>query len=273
MDAPAAMQSGRQGRSGVSLASFVFHEHSFLGLFVPDGHAAPPIQPCCCLCVATEALTRRQRIFIFAVVFALMIGTSVEVDLGVHGSVWSILVQIFLVVPITLHLKAKLPNYSAWFRSKGIGPFGPTPQVRAEEIVLIAGMIYSVISMAQHTAKCGDECTNECACTAALEHALSAWVGALVTEAATLPFFYYCACSLHRLPSLTFDSRQTVFLRWQEVLLLWLLCARLLRGLAETTRVKHRSVRRGAKCARLITLMNARTELQARRSLKAVDDV
>lgn len=226
MDAPTAMESG-QG-SGVSLASFVFHEHSFLGLFVPDGHAAPPIQPCCCLCVPTEALTRRQRVFIFAVVFALMIGTTVEVDLGVHGSVWSILFQIFLVVPITLHLKAKLPKYSAWFRSKGIGPFGPAPQVRAEEILLVAGMVYSVISMARHTAKCGDQCADECACTAALKHALSAWVGALLTEAATLPFFYYCAHSLRPPSNLTPNSRNAALLRRQEVLLLWLLCARLL---------------------------------------------
>ena len=129
MDAPEALVmspggGSRQQSGKVSIFSFIFHEHSFLGLFVPDNHRAPPIQPCCCLCVFTDALTRRHRIFIFLVVFALMIGSTVEVELGVHNGLWAMMLQVFLIAPITCHLKSKLPQYSAWFQQKGIGPFG-----------------------------------------------------------------------------------------------------------------------------------------------------
>ena len=194
---------GQASPSGgkASIFSFIFHEHSFLGLFVPDNPVSPPIQPCCCLCIFTDALTRRHRLFIFVVVLALMIGSTVEVQTGIHSSLWGIMLQVFFIAPITCHLKSKLPAYSAWFHRKGVGPFGPAPHVRAEEILLVLGIVYAIVSMAQHTAECeacddGVHPTQECSCTAALVHALSAWASALLFEAATLPIIYFCASAL-----------------------------------------------------------------------------
>ena len=143
LTAPEGSRIGPVAGSGkVSIFSYIFHEHSFLGLFVPDDHVSPPIQPCCCLCVFTDELTRRHRLFVFTVVFALMLYTSVQVDLDhddIWSNIWAMMVQVFVLVPVTCHLKSNLPRYSAWFAAKGIGPFGPPPHVRGEEILLVLG--------------------------------------------------------------------------------------------------------------------------------------
>lgn len=175
MEAPSEsrfeLETGRpQQRKGkVSIFSFIFHEHSFLGLFVPDNHVAPPITPCCCCCVFTDELTRRHRLFTFIVVFTLMMATTVWLHVGdtvddlatpdVDESkeadpvgAEEMFLQIAIITPVTCFLKTHLPPTSAWFQSKGIGPWGAEGKatIRAEEVLLIIAIIYSAIEMALH---------------------------------------------------------------------------------------------------------------------------
>ena len=121
MQAPLAGDAAAPGaKKKVSVLSFMFHEHSLLGLFAPDDHVPPPITPCCCLCVFTDALTRRMRLFVFLVVFALTTTMAVEVQLGIHGSFYQFCFTVLCVTPITCHLKSNLPRYSGWLRDRGV---------------------------------------------------------------------------------------------------------------------------------------------------------
>ena len=201
MDAPAyELETGRQQQKQgkVSIFSFIFHEHSFLGLFVPDNHVSPPIQPCCCCCVFTDDLTRRHRLFTFVVVFTLMMATTVELHVTDHEAygLGEMFLQIAIITPVTCFLKTHLPPTSAWFQAQGVGPWGKEGKVtvRAEEILLILVIVYSIVTMVQHTAECAHcaDQVDDCQCTKAVSAAFETWFTALVVEAATLPLLYYC---------------------------------------------------------------------------------
>lgn len=171
MKAPLAGDAAAAGaKKKVSVLSFMFHEHSLLGLFAPDDHVPPPITPCCCLCVFTDALTRRMRLFVFLVVFALTTTMAVEVQLGIHGSFYQFCFTVLCVTPITCHLKSNLPRYSGWLRDRGVGPFGP---VRAEEVLLVGAILYAVIRLVGSLGEDGAQ---------VLGKVLSAWAGTLTAE-------------------------------------------------------------------------------------------
>lgn len=173
-------------RGKVSLFEFMWHEHSLLGILAPDSHVPPPIKPCCCCCVFTDSLKRRHRLFIFVFVLALSTALAVQVSLGEHNSVYALAVLIFVVTPLTCHLKSNLPTYSQWLLDRQLGP---VVGVRLEELALGAGIAYAVLSLWQSMHEDG---------IVVLEHALQVWGGALLSEFMCLPVKYCfgraCCC-------------------------------------------------------------------------------
>jgi hypothetical protein len=187
-DAPPPTVAGQpQQRKKVSLLEFMWHEHSLLGLLAPDNHVPPPIKPCCCCCVFTDALSRRHRIFIFVFVLALSTALAVQVSLGQHNSLYALAVLIFCVTPCTCHLKSNLPTYSGWLLDRKIGPIAG---LRLEELALLGGIAYAVVSLWQSM--------RDDQGLLVLGHALTVWGGTLVSELMCLPAKYCfgraCCC-------------------------------------------------------------------------------
>ena len=194
----------------VSLLSFVWHEHSLLGLLAPETDVPPPIKPCCCCCVYTDSLTRRHRLFIFAFVLALSTALAVQVSLGEHSGAYATFVMIACVTPLTCHLKSNLRGYSAYLQDHGLGPFAGA---RCEELLVssqailpwlgCSGSIVSHCLWSQLLGGCGyavvtlGQTVGQAAGLAVVGHALTVWGGAMVSELFCLPAKYIfgrCCC-------------------------------------------------------------------------------
>ena len=105
----------------VPLATFLWHQHSVLGMTVPDGDVVPPIVAGPCCEVDPTGLTRRRRMFLFFLVLFVSTTLAVQVSLGHHGSFYALNAMVLIVLPLVCHLKENLPTYSKWFMSRGIG--------------------------------------------------------------------------------------------------------------------------------------------------------
>mmetsp|Transcript_26416 Transcript_26416/g.56181 ORF Transcript_26416/g.56181 Transcript_26416/m.56181 type:complete len:272 (+) Transcript_26416:82-897(+) len=173
----------------VPLSSFLWHQHSVLGMTVPDDHVTPAIAagPCPCCEVDPEGLTRRRRMFLFFLVFFVSTTLAVQVSLGNHGDFFALSAMVLIVLPLVCHLKENLPTYSRWLMSRGIGPFGSCPGgrdgIRVEELALLAVYAFAMTKLWKDHQGMGMR---------VLDNVLWVWVGALVGELACLVFKYYC---------------------------------------------------------------------------------
>lgn len=182
-------------REKVTLGSFLWHQHSVLGMTVPDGEAVPPIAagPCPCCEVDPTGLTRRHRMFLFLLVFLVSTTLAVQVSLHHHGSFYVLCATVLAVLPLVCHLKENLPTYSKWFTSRGIGPFGEWPGgregFRIEELALIALYAIAMLRLWRDQHRIGVQ---------VLDKVLWVWMGSLGGEMLCLVFKYYfgkyCCC-------------------------------------------------------------------------------
>lgn len=177
----------------IPLPSFLWHQHSVLGMTVPDDEVVPPIATGPCCEVDPTGLTRRRRMFLFFLVFFVSTTLAVQVSLGHHGSFYALNAMILIVLPLVCHLKENLPTYSKWFMSRGIGPFGKWPGgrdgFRIEELALIALYALAILKLWKDQHAIGVH---------VLDNVLWVWFGSIVAEMACLVFKYYfgkyCCC-------------------------------------------------------------------------------
>jgi len=183
-------------KSKVPLPSFLWHQHSVLGLTVPDDDSLRvtiAAGPCPCCEIDPEGLTRRRRLFLFLMVFFVSTALAVQVSLGKHGSFYALNAMILVVLPLVCHLKENLPTYSMWLKSRGIGPFGTFADgrdgPRFEEVALASLFGLSVLKLWNDHKGMG---------IAVLDNVLWVWFGSMVAEVCCLVFKYYfgkyCCC-------------------------------------------------------------------------------
>lgn len=176
-------------REKVPLGHFLWHQHSVLGMTVPDDEIVPPIAtgPCPCCEVDPTGLTRRRRMFLFFLVFFVSTTLAVQVSLDHHGSFYALFAMVLVVLPLACHLKENLPTYSKWFMSRGIGPFGKWPGgregFRIEELAMIALYAIAMLRLWRDQHRIGVQM---------LDQVLWVWGGSLAGEMVCLVFNYYC---------------------------------------------------------------------------------
>ena len=198
----------RMRKEKVPLRDYLWHEHSVLGMTIPDDHVPPPIAagPCPCCEVDPDSLTRRRRLFIFAFVFFASTTLAVQVSLGHHSGFYAFCATIFVILPLTCHLKENLPHYSGFLITRGIGPFGSQffpfflGGIRAEELMLFLAFVFATMKLYADAKEDG---------VVVLEGVLFVWFLSIVAELCFLVFAYncgkYCCCCFNCCVPRTYD--------------------------------------------------------------------
>ena len=185
------------GTAPINVIEWILHEHTLFGLCFAKA-SSPNIEvPCCgnCCCVCADALKPRHRIWIFFFVLIITIFVSVQVTLGVHGSMWQFAVTTFVLMPATCFMKSCITKVSEAM-NVSVGRYFSMPafpcrpyKIGAEDMALLLLTIAIIIYLIQEA---GDDADS------ALFLAVKSWALQMLLEIPSLfwKYFYcrFCCC-------------------------------------------------------------------------------
>jgi len=179
--APVEAQTPTDRQAGIkkaTLAQFVLHEHTLLGLcFAKSG--APPVAVGCCCCIFADELSVRHRLFVFVFATVSSVYVALQVTVGVHSDWWAFCAALLVVMPSTCFLKSTLRGFSARLQ-RAVPCVHKFLYVRVEELVLLGAVGALGCWACQRRA------------LKALEFAIYSLGAQMVSEFGSLIFKYFC---------------------------------------------------------------------------------